>query len=205
MTNGACCCLTKTRKQKMEKVVDVFKDYTKAMSATTKNSQKGKELIQAFLNRQLINDLTWSFIRGGKNHDELDVHIWEHAIGSLPPLQVRCLLVDEVDGTYASPRYNLPIEIAPAGETDGAIKERAFQYLKGIYFLVVRVKGLSVTFWLDLFTNYPAGAYTLQARFKGGRKDRIVLKYKNLNLKKFHYIEELIPRLKAAIHENTNK
>lgn len=167
------------------------------MSATTKNQQKGKELIQKFLNEWLDGSgLEWHFFE-----DTLDVIICSTSMKSI---RVRCLLLDSQDGKYASPRYNLPANIAPEGASEWFIKQQAFNYFRGVYFLVVRKKGLSTTFWLDRFDEYPLAVYSLEARFKGKRKDRIVLNYAALNIKKFHYIEELVSRLKTIIHENPN-
>lgn len=105
---------------------------------------------------------------------------------------LRCFLPEAANGHYQV-NYNLPNNIT---SVKAALEDLSSQ---NMFFLTIRRKGLSVTFWLDRYDAYSVEDYSLVARRKGGRKDRIVLKVKDVNLKKFHYIDELITTLEKKL------
>ena len=121
----------------------------------------------------------------------MDVVVFDRA-NNVNNIRLRCFLPTVADGRYQV-NYNLPNDITT--------KEHALEFLSSLnlFFLTIRRKGLSTTFWLGKYSDYSPEDYSLVARFKRGKKDRIVLKTKDINLKKFKYIDDLVITFKQTL------
>lgn len=190
----------------------------------TKSFHEGRDRLKAFLNKYITLDtgLTWRWVSpdsvdrernpmdkafdrrgrtgGGGELTSSGMDVYIYAKDKF--IRVRGF-VPEGEG-YAAPHYNLPASVSKKGDSSEQALASGYQFLKlyNFYFLSIRQKGLSITFWLDKYSKYNIHEYSIHAKYKGSRLDRMTLSCTSNNLRKFDYIENLIPKLKKAIHES---
>lgn len=181
------------------------------MIASTGHFLEAIERIKDFLDQTLTGGLDWRFVNDGAIYEErkisdpafdkkarikggeasssgLDLEIFfKDAVHKT--IRIKCYISPLPNGKYHV-NYNYPTGIS------NIIECLQFLTVNDVYFLIVRIQGPSVLFWLDRYDTYPADAWLPNVRHK--REDRMELK-REYAKKHFYLIQQFNQTIKEKL------